>query len=79
MTKTLHAFRFLFVGPLILLVLLAVNMTTSPGHWWIKWPALGIGLAWFISLLRVVRALLIVGGAAALATFISRKWRRPVG
>ena len=78
MKKTLHAFRFLFVGPLILLVLFAVNMTTSPGNWWIKWPALGIGLAWMISLLRVLWALLIVGGVAALATFISKNWRRPV-
>jgi hypothetical protein len=49
---------------------------TSPGHWWVKWPALGIGLAWVFSLLRVLRLLVLVGGAAALFAYLRRRWLR---
>lgn len=69
----LRAIRFLFVGPAILAFLFVINLLTSPGHWWIQWPALGIGIAWFFSLLRVVKALLIVGGLAALINYVSRR------
>ena len=54
-----HSVSFLVKGPLILLFLLVINVMTSPGHWWVQWPALGIGIAWIFSLLRVLRA---VGG-----------------
>ena len=74
MIKTLRAFRFLFVGPLVLAMLVIINVMTSPGHWWVKWPAFGIGLAWVISLLRVVRALVIAGGVAALVTLLRKKY-----
>ena len=69
----LRAIRFLFVGPLILVFLCVVNLMTSPGHWWIQWPALGIGLAWFICFLRVLKAALIVGGLAALVAAVRRR------
>lgn len=72
MFKTLRAFRFLFVGPLVLALLFLINLMTAPGHWWVKWPALGIGIAWVISLLRVLRALVVVGGLAALLTYLRK-------
>jgi hypothetical protein len=73
MNKTLHAAKFLFTGPLILAMLFVINLMTSPGHWWVKWAALGIGIAWFISLIRVIFAVLLVGGLAALAGLLWRK------
>ena len=73
MYRTLRAARFLFVGPLILVLLAIINLMTSPGHWWVKWPALGIGIAWVISLLRVFRALIVVGGLAALASYLRKR------
>jgi hypothetical protein len=73
MFKTLRAFRFLFVGPFVLALLVIINLITSPGHWWVKWPALGIAIAWVISLLRVIRALIVVGGLAALMTYFRKK------
>jgi hypothetical protein len=76
MFKTLRALRFLFVGPLVLLLLVIINLMTSPGHWWVKWPALGIGIAWVLSLLRVAYALVIVGGIAALVTLLRRTGTR---
>ncbi len=71
--RTLHALGFLVKGPLILAFLFLINLMTSPGHWWVQWPALGIGIAWFFSLIRVIRALVIVGGLAGLAAYLNRQ------
>jgi hypothetical protein len=74
--RTLHAVRFLFMGPLILVVLVVINVMTSPGHWWVQWAALGIGIAWVISLIRVLGALVVLGGIAALIAYL-RKQQQP--
>jgi hypothetical protein len=70
MLGTLRAVKFLFMAPLILAMLFVINWMTSPGHWWVQWAALGIGIAWFLSLLRVIRAAIIMGGLAALAAYV---------
>lgn len=75
MIKTLAAVKFLFVGPLVLLLLVVINAMTSPGQWWVQWPALGIGIAWVIALFRVLRALVIAGGLAALGAILLRQQR----
>jgi hypothetical protein len=72
-SKSLRAIRFLFVGPAILLLLVVINAMTSPHHWWVKWPALGIGIAWVISLFRVMRLLILVGGITALIAALRRR------
>jgi hypothetical protein len=72
MLGTLRAVRFLFVGPLILAFLFVINLVTSPGHWWIVWPAIGIGFAWVMSLFRVLGALLVGGGLVALVAWLRR-------
>jgi hypothetical protein len=71
--STLHSLGFLVKGPIILLVLVVINWMTSPGHWWVQWAALGIGIAWVFSLLRVLRAFLVVGGLAGLAAYLNRR------
>jgi hypothetical protein len=73
MLKTLRAVRFLFVGPIILLVLVGINLVTSPGHWWVQWAALGIGIAWVVSLIRVLWALVVAGGLAALIVMLRKR------
>jgi hypothetical protein len=73
MRSPLHAFAFLIKAPLILLMLLVINAMTSPGHWWVQWAALGLGIAWFISLFRLVRAVVLAGGLAALAAYLLSK------
>ena len=73
MTRTLHSLKFLFMGPLILAFLFVINLMTSPGHWWLQWAALGIGIAWVISLFRVIRAVIIAGGLAALGAYFLNK------
>jgi hypothetical protein len=71
--STLSAVKFLFMGPLILAFLFLINLMTSPGDWWVQWAALGIGIAWVVSLFRVVRALVLAGGLAALGVYLSRR------
>jgi hypothetical protein len=70
---TFRALKFLFIVPVILVFLALVNLTTSPGHWWVRWAALGIGIGWVISLFRVLRAAVLVGGLAALIAYLRRR------
>jgi hypothetical protein len=70
--KTLRAVKFLFMAPLILAMLFVINLMTSPGHWWVQWAALGLGIAWFANLFQVIRAIVLAGGIAALATYLAR-------
>ena len=72
---TLRAVKFLFMGPVILAFLFVINLMTSPGHWWVQWAALGIGIAWVLNLFRVIRAIVLAGGLAALAAFIANRSR----
>jgi len=75
MFETMRAVKFLFVGPAVLLLLVVINVMTSPGQWWVQWAALGIGIAWIISLFRVIRAIIIAGGLAALGAYIFHRNR----
>jgi hypothetical protein len=71
-TKTFRAVKFLFMAPLILVFLFIVNLMTSPGHWWVQWAALGLGIAWFSSLFHVIRAVILAGGIAALGAYLMK-------
>jgi len=73
MWRTWRAFKFLFTGPIILVFLVIVNAMTSPGHWWVQWAALAIGLAWVLSLFRVLRMMILLGGLAALIAYLRKK------
>jgi len=65
------------MGPVILVVLVVINVMTSPGHWWVQWAALGIGIAWIISLIRVLGALVVFGGIAALIAYLRKQQQQP--
>lgn len=73
MLGTYRAVKFLFMGPLILAFLVLINWMTSPGHWWVQWAALGIGIAWFSSLFTVIRAVIVAGGLAAFAAYLAQR------
>ena len=74
--KTFRAIKFLITGPMILGMLFFINLVTSPGHWWVQWAAFGIGIAWMVSLMRVIRAIIVVGGLAALAYIVTRHFSK---
>ena len=71
--KTLKALKFLFVGPLVLALLFVINWMTTPGEWWVQWAALGIGIAWVISLIRVIFAAIVAGGLVALVAAVRNR------
>ena len=68
--RTLKSVKFLFMAPFILVMLFVINLMTSPGDWWVQWAALGIGIAWIFALLRVMRAVVLAGGLAALGIYL---------
>jgi hypothetical protein len=70
---TWRSVKFLFTAPLILGLLFVINLMTSPGEWWVQWAALGLGIAWVVSLFRVIRALVLAGGLTALGVYLARR------
>lgn len=68
-----QALKFLFIGPLILAFLFVINLMTSPGEWWVQWPALGLGIAWISCLFTVLRAVVAAGGLAAAAAYLIQR------
>ncbi len=74
-TQTFRAATFLVKAPFILAFLFVINLLTSPGHWWVQWAALGLGIAWLVSLMRVLRAVVLAGGLAAVAAVLLRHRR----
>jgi hypothetical protein len=70
---TWRSVKFLFTAPLILSLLFVINLMTSPGEWWVQWAALGLGIAWVVSLFRVIRALVLAGGLTALGVYLARR------
>lgn len=78
--RTLKSVKFLFTAPFILVMLFVINLMTSPGDWWVQWAALGIGIAWVLALMRVMRALILAGGLAALGIYLfNRSASAPAG
>lgn len=75
--RTLRAVRFLVTAPVILAILIVINGMTTPGNWWVRWAALGIGIAWIFSLLRVLRAMVLAGGLLALIAYLKKKNDQP--
>lgn len=76
MYRTLRSLRFLVMAPFLLAFLFVINWMTSPGHWWVQWAALGIGIAWFLALARVMRMVLLAGGLAALGAWLMNRDKR---
>ncbi len=71
----LRRITFLFMAPAILAFLVVINLMTSPGEWWVQWAALGLGIAWVINAIKLLRTVLLAGGLAALAAYFTRRSR----
>ena len=71
--KTLKSIKYLITAPFILLMLFVINWMVTPGQWWVKWAALGMGIAWVIALFRVIRMIVLVGGIAAFGLWLANR------
>lgn len=69
----LRAIKFLVIAPMLVAFLFAINLMTWNGQWWVQWAALGLGIAWLISLFKVIRAVVVAGGLAALGAYLYRR------
>jgi hypothetical protein len=61
----------------VVLICGIINYTVSPGVWWFKWVALGMGIAVLCAWARAFKALILavgVIGLAGLAYHGYRKW-----
>jgi hypothetical protein len=74
--RTARSLAFLFKAPLLVAFLFVINLMTSPGHWWVQWAALGLGIAWVLALFRVLRAVMLAGGLAALGVWWANRASR---
>jgi hypothetical protein len=66
----LMPFKALFVVGLCF----AINWATTPGHWWFKWVALGMGIAVLVAWARAARTLLLIGLVAAVGLWVQRRY-----
>ena len=71
--KTLKSIKYLITAPFILLMLFVINWMVTPGQWWVKWAALGMGIAWVIALFRVIRMIVLLGGLAAFGMWLANR------
>lgn len=76
MLRTLKAVKFLVMAPFIVAFLFVINIMTWQGEWWVQWAALGIGIAWVSSLFRVIRAVTLAGGLAAVGAYLFNRSRQ---
>jgi hypothetical protein len=74
--RTLKAVKFLVMAPFIVAFLFVINIMTWNGEWWVQWAALGIGIAWVSSLFRVIRAVMLAGGLAAIGAYLLNRSRQ---
>ena len=76
MFRPLRRVKFLITAPFILLMLVVINLMTSPGQWWVQWAALGLGIAWVINLFKLIRDIAVLGGLAAFGAYIFNRNRQ---
>jgi hypothetical protein len=74
--QTLRSLKFLVLAPFLIVLLLVINLMTWSGQWWVQWAALGIGTAWVINLFKVIRAVAVAGGLAAIGALLLNRSRR---
>jgi len=63
-------FKALFVVGLCF----AINAMTSPGHWWFKWVALGMGIAVLVAWAKALRTLIVIALVAAVGLWVHRRY-----
>ena len=71
----LRRVKFLIMAPFIVLMLLVINVMTSPGEWWVQWAAFGIGIAWVINFFKLIRDIAVLGGLAAFSAYLLNRRR----
>ncbi len=51
-----------------------INWMVSPGQWWVKWVAFGMGIAVIVAWARALKMLFVVAVLAAIGYFIYKRY-----
>ena len=51
-----------------------INWMVSPGNWWVKWVAFGMGIAVIVAWARALKLLFVVGVFGAIGYFIYKRY-----
>lgn len=51
----------------------AINWMSSPGHWWVQWVALGMGIAVLVAWARAARLLLLLALVYLVGRWVERR------
>ena len=51
-----------------------INWMVSPGNWWVKWVAFGMGIAVIVAWARALKLLFVVAVLAAVGYFIYKRY-----
>lgn len=51
-----------------------INWMTAPGHWWVQWVALGMGIAVVVAWARALKLLLAGGALVVLGNWAYQRW-----
>lgn len=51
-----------------------INWMVTPGHWWVKWVAFGMGIAVIVAWARALKLLFVVAVLAAVGYFIYKRY-----
>jgi hypothetical protein len=63
-----------FTAVFVIALCAFIDWNTAPGHWWVQWVALGMGIAVLCAWLRAIKLLLATGALAALGAVAWRRW-----
>lgn len=73
--RNLHAAITLpFTAVFVVGLCFIVNWMTAPGHWWVQWVALGMGIAVLGAWFRAAKTLIAGGALALLAAWAYRRF-----
>ena len=51
-----------------------INWMVSPGHWWVKWVAFGMGIVVIVAWARALKLLFVVAVLATVGYFIYKRY-----
>lgn len=51
-----------------------INWTTAPGHWWVQWVILGMGIAVVCAWVRAIKLLIAAGALTVVGAWAYRRW-----
>ena len=73
--RTIHeAVTLPFTAVFVVGLCFFINWMTSPGHWWVQWVALGMGIAVICAWARAIKLAIIAGLLAVGGKWAYDRW-----